>query len=268
MIQNEQQAAAAFSKQSVIFDKIYIPNKIIQYKRDRVREHVMRFLGPGSHILELNAGTGEDSTWFARQGHTVHATDVAGGMLEQLSGKVKAQGLENKVSIEQCSYTALHNLQRKGPYDLIFSNFAGLNCTGDLEQVLASLAPLLKPNGQVTLVILPPFCLWETFMVLKGDFKTAFRRFNSRNGVKAYVEGIPFTCWYYKPSFLINALQKDYELLGLEGLNTIVPPSYLEHFPDKRPRLFKFLKRLENRFKSTWPWKYIGDYYIISFRKR
>jgi len=265
---DEQQAAAAFSKQSAIFDAIYTPNKIIQYKRARVRAQVERFLAPGSQILELNAGTGEDTVYFAAAGHHVHATDLAEGMLEKLAEKVKARQLNDKVSVEKCSFNTLPALQHKGPYDLIFSNFAGLNCTGELGQVLHSFGPLLKPKGQITLVILPPFCLWETLLALRGHFKTAFRRFNSKNGVTAYVEGVPFTCWYYKPSFITNALKQDYEVLGLEGLCSIVPPSYLERFPDKRPRLYRFLMRLENRFKSWWPWKYIGDYYIITLRKK
>ncbi|SEM32950.1 Methyltransferase domain-containing protein [Chitinophaga rupis] len=265
---DEQQAATAFSKQSAIFDAIYTPNKIIQYKRARVRAQVERFLAPGSHILELNAGTGEDTVYFAAAGHHVHATDLAEGMLEKLAAKVKAHQLNDRVSVEKCSFNALPSLQHKGPYDLIFSNFAGLNCTGQLDQVLHSFGPLLKPKGQITLAILPPFCLWETLLALRGHFKTAFRRFNSKNGVTAYVEGVPFTCWYYKPSFITSTLQQDYEVLGLEGLCSIVPPSYLESFPDKLPRLYRFLMKLENRFKSRWPWKYIGDYYIITLRKK
>lgn len=265
---NEQKAASAFSKQSFVFDDIYTGNTIIQYKRARVREHLNRFLPPGSNILELNAGTGEDSIYFGQAGHRVHATDLADGMLDALRAKVKDHQLEKQVTIEKCSFTALHTLQQKGPYDLIFSNFAGLNCTGQLRQVLVSLWPLLKPKGQITLVLLPPFCLWETLLALRGKFRVAFRRFNSRNGRTAYVEGIPFTCWYYKPSFVTEVLQQDYEVLGLEGLCTIVPPSYIEELPAKYPKVYRFLTRLENRWKTRWPWRHIGDYYIISLRKR
>lgn len=262
---NEQNAATAFSKQSAVFDEIYTSNKIIQYKRARVRDHVNAYLAPHSHILELNAGTGEDSLYFAQQGHHVHATDIATGMLEKLSDKVKGH---KQVTIEQCSFTALNTLLNKGPYDFVFSNFAGLNCTDQLGQVLHSLLPLLKPNGIVTIVILPPFCLWETMLALRGHFKTAFRRFNSKNGRVAYVEGVPFTCWYYKPSYVIEAVKNDFEVLGVEGLCTIVPPSYLERFPLRFPKLYRLLMRLENRLKSTWPWRSIGDYYIISLRKK
>src|SRR6476620_3299872 len=241
---NEQQAASAFSKQSEIFDAIYSDNIIIQYKRKRVRDHINQFLAPNSTILELNSGTGEDAIWFAQQGHQVHATDISSGMQEVLIDKVKEAELTSNISYEQCSYTQLEQLKQQGPYDLIFSNFAGLNCTGELDKVLQSLPSLLNPGGMVTLVVLPPFCLWETLLALKGDFKTAFRRTFSRKGVTAHLEGKYFTCWYYRPSYIINHVKGKMELLGIEGLCTIVPPSYLERFPHKRPRLFRRLAKL------------------------
>lgn len=265
---NEQAAEKAFSKQSAIFDKIYSSNIIIQFKRQRVRDHLQQFLKPTSRILELNAGTGDDAIWLAEHGHTVHATDISIGMQEKLVEKVQQNRLESQVTHELCSFTELDHLKNKGPYDLIFSNFAGLNCTGELDKVLNSFWSLLQPNGIVTLVILPKFCLWETLLFLKGDFKTAFRRFFSGKGVKAHIEGEYFTCWYYNPSYVIRNMKDSYEILSVEGLCTLVPPSYLENFPIKRPSLFTWLKEKEGKWKSNWPWNKIGDYYIISLRRK
>ena len=267
-IKNEHNAEKAFTKQAVVFDELYSSNLIIQYKRQRVREHVTQWLKPSSEILELNAGTGEDAIWFASQGHNVHATDLSVGMQEQLKKKADRENVRSKVTSEICSFTALDKLKNKGPYDFIFSNFAGLNCTGELDKVLRSLVQLLRSKGVVTLVILPGFCAWETMMFLRGKFKTAFRRFFSRNGVKAHIEGEYFTCWYYNPSFVIKHMQDNFDVLSIEGLCAIVPPSYLENFPKKRPSLFNWLKKKEDQLKSKWPWRNIGDYYIISLRKK
>ena len=265
---NDQLTEAAFSKQSFIFDDIYADNTIVHYKRERVRLHVGQFLSPGSEVLELNSGTGEDAIFFARQGHTVHATDLSRGMQEKLSGKVQAAGLTHKISTELCSYTDLDNLRERGPYDLVFSNFAGLNCTGQLRDVVRSMPPLLKPGGVITLVILPPFCLWESLLVFKGKFKTATRRWFSHKGRMARVEGLPFRCWYYNPSVVEEALGEDWETIDLEGMCTCVPPSYMEGFAEKHPGLYTFLKKAEARNRRKWPWKYMGDYYIISLRRK
>jgi ubiquinone/menaquinone biosynthesis C-methylase UbiE len=265
---NEENAAIAFSKQAAVFDEYDAGNTIIQYKRQRVRDRVMRELAPGSRILELNAGTGEDSVYFAGHGHRVHATDLAPGMLEVLEKKVKGRGLTESVTHERCSFTKLEELQNKGPYDLIFSNFAGLNCTDELDKVLRSFPFLLKPGGSVVLVILPPFCLWETALLFKGKFRTAFRRFFSDSGASSRVEGHYFKCWYYPPSYIRRYLEDSFVQTGLEGLCTILPPSYIEHFAERHAALYRFLKRQEEHLKNKWPWRNIGDYYIITLRKK
>lgn len=265
---NEQQAATAFSKQSVVFDTIYGEDGIIQYKRQRVRAHFAKHVPYGSSILELNCGTGEDAVFFASEGYRVHATDAATGMLNVLQQKVQHYNLQNRISHELCSYTQLDQLAQKGPYNALFSNFGGLNCTGELDTVLRSFDGLLQPGGTATLVIISPFCLWEFLLVFKGMFRTATRRFFSSGGRKARVENTFFKCWYYAPSYITRHLPAHFELVSLEGLCTIVPPSYIADFDKKHPRLFSFLKRKENQWKSKWPFRQMGDYYIITVRKR
>jgi ubiquinone/menaquinone biosynthesis C-methylase UbiE len=265
---NETLAAAAFTQQAKKFDELYSHNAIIKYKRKRVRDHLSKIIVPGQYILELNSGTGEDAIWLAQHNCKVRATDISVGMQEVLKQKVRDARLHQLINSEICSFTALENLRERGPYDVIFSNFAGLNCTEDLDKVLASFADLLKPKGAVTLVLLPKFCLWEFLLIFKGKLKTATRRLFSKNGVNARVEKTSFKCWYYNPSFVIKHLKLDFDLLSIEGLCTIVPPSYIENFAEKFPKLFSLLCKKENDWKNKWPWKYIGDYYIISFRKK
>ena len=265
---NEQFAETAFSRQSGVFDALYSDNTIINYKRKRVRDHILKHLKPGSNILELNSGTGEDALFFARQGFKVHATDISNGMQNELKQKALQNGMQQMIGTEMCSYTQLQQLKNKGPYDLIFSNFAGLNCTGELDKVLNSFLDLLNPGGMVTLVILPKFCLWETLLLFKGKFKTAFRRFFSGGGRAAHVEGVHFKCWYYNPSYIKTHLKAGFEVISTEGLCTIVPPSYIEGFAEKHPIVCKYLVYAEEKLKNTWPWRNIGDYYIISLKKK
>ncbi|HMG10205.1 MAG TPA: hypothetical protein VK609_16940, partial [Mucilaginibacter sp.] len=107
-----------------------------------------------------------------------------------------------------------------------------------------------------------------TLLVFKGKFKTAFRRFFSSKGRTAHIEGTYFKCYYYNPSFIISTLRQSYKVLGLEGLCTLVPPSYIESFAEKHPRAYSFLKNKEDKWKDKWPWKYMGDYFIISLERK
>lgn len=264
---NEFKAAEAFSKQSKIFDGLYSEDAIIQYKRQRVREHILKYALPHGSMLELNCGSGEDAIFFAQKGFRIHATDISEGMLNVLKEKITGSLYKDQVSIEQCSFTELELLANEGPFDYVYSNFGGLNCTSQLEKVLSSLDGIVKPGGMVTLVIISKFCLWETLLLFKGKFRTAFRRFLSANGRKAHVEGSYFKCWYYSPSFIKKHLQSKFELLSVEGLCSVVPPSYIENFAEKYPNAFRLLVQKENELKAQWPCTRIGDYFIISFRK-
>lgn len=265
---NELKAAEAFSRQAPIFDRLYDPDVIVAYKRERVHRHVLGFLPQPGELLELNCGTGTDAIFFAGRGHRVHATDIAPGMLRRLKRKAAAAGLRSRISTECCSFTQLHLLKSRGPYDHIFSNFGGLNCTEELPRVLQAFSPLLKPGGKVTLVIISQFCLWETLLLFRGKWKTAFRRFFSRRGRQARVEGKTFRCYYYSPGFVEAQLREEFDVLALEGLCTIVPPSYIEGFAYKYPGLFNRLCRLEARWKDRWPWRACGDYFIITLQKK
>jgi len=264
----EQQAAEAFSRQSAYFDQQYADNTIVHYKRMRVRHHLLALVAPGSRILELNAGTGEDAIYFAQRGYRVHATDISTGMQARLRIKVERFDLQKEVTQEICSYSKLDELHDRGPYDCIFSNFAGLNCAGDLEPIFSRFSKLLSPGGKLVLVMLPRFCLWETMLLLKGKWNTAFRRFFSRNGRQAKIDGNHFRCWYYNPGEVRRLLGKDFHHLKTEGLCTFVPPSYIEYFAERHPRVYANLCSLEEKMADKWPFKNIGDYYIISFQKR
>ncbi|RYD76522.1 MAG: class I SAM-dependent methyltransferase [Sphingobacteriales bacterium] len=265
---NENLVEAAFTAQAAVFDNIYSHDKMIEYKRGRVRNHIRQFLSGGNNMLELNCGTGDDAFYFAGLGHNIHATDISSAMLEKLAQKMLNASLPGIISIGKCSFTRLDQLKNKGPYDYIYSNFGGLNCTGQLETVLKRLTPLIKPGGFITLVIISRFCLWESLLVFKGKFRTAFRRFFSSRGRQAHAEGVNFTCWYYPPSYILRAMQDEFNLVSLEGLCTIVPPSYIAGFDKKYPKIFAFLCKQENKRKKSYPWKYIGDYFIITLRRR
>ncbi|MCX6206528.1 MAG: methyltransferase domain-containing protein [Bacteroidetes bacterium] len=281
-IDNQPLAKEAFNRQSFVFDELYVKNKIVAYKRERTRNAFESQLKKGAKILELNAGTGQDALYFASKGYAVHATDISNNMLDELKKKLDILFQEQEtmhkssnhetftmptISVENISFEDLDKLADKGPYDGIFSNFGGLNCTKNLNKVLDSFSELLNPNAVVTLVVMPSFCLWEFLLVFRGAFKLAFRRLFSKQGAKAHIEGVHFLCYYYSPQYIIKHLKEDFELVHVEGLCTIVPPSYIENFPNKFPKIFQGLKNLENKWKQYYPFNTIGDYYIISLKK-
>ncbi|MCB0765816.1 MAG: class I SAM-dependent methyltransferase [Flavobacteriales bacterium] len=160
------EATTAFSAQAGAFDRIDAANPLIAWVRDRVRIQALATMRPGDTLLELNAGTGIDSCFFAAQGMQVLATDAAPGMIEQLRLK---QAAEPKLPLDvmHCSFLDLERLGDRR-FHHVFSNFGGLNCTAHLDEVLRGIDRVLLPNGTCTLVIMPRFSPWELLAALKG----------------------------------------------------------------------------------------------------
>lgn len=263
-IQGSSQATEAFTRQSAEFDAIDAANPLIGRMRAIVREAALRSYQPGDELLELNAGTGIDSFYFASKGLNVLATDAANGMIAQLTAKRAAQP-DLSVQIEKCSFLDLHQLDDR-KFDHVFSNFGGLNCTEHLDDVLKGIDHVLLPNGTCALVIMPRFSPWEVITALKGNFNLAFRRFR-KNGTPAHLEGVVFPCFYFSPNYVRHHLGSGYEVLEQRALSLIVPPPHVHRFPTKWPRTMQLLDRIEERIAHWWPFRNWGDHFLIILRK-
>src|SRR4030095_16268947 len=78
-------------------------------------------------ILDINCGTGEDALQLSRLGHDVTATDGSARMVEK--AKQKAPLLNEKsIRFDVCRFDELHMHYGHEKFDLIISNFGGLNC--------------------------------------------------------------------------------------------------------------------------------------------
>jgi len=263
-MKNEANVSKAFGKQSVIFDKIYDSNPIVKYMRHLIRQEVLSGLGTNNHILEINAGTGTDALFFAQSGYNVTALEISPEMVRMAQEKIRSHKLENEITFIQKSFEDVSQVE--GTFDYIYSNFGGLNCTPNLLEVVHKLLSKLKSGGKSTLTILPPFTLWEKLYILKGDFKMVGRRKSGRPSV-ANIEGVTFNCWYYNPKEIINSLNGLVTDVSVTGLCIFAPPSFIQNFPIKYPRVFKLLTKLDQKVSKLPFFNSIGDYFMITFTK-
>ena len=215
-------------------------------------------------VLEINCGTGEDALWLAKQGWQTIATDASSAMAAITQAKIERAGLAEKASARCSTFSEIAQIPESN-FDLIFSNFGGLNCVSPTE--LGHLGPIfaqkLKPGGKFIAVVMSRFCWWEIlYFLLKLKPKAAFRRFR-REPVKARLdEYTTIDTWYYSPA----EFQKNLQFKGL-GTKAIpvgfwLPPSYLNPFFEKRPRLLAFLNFLEKHAAPSWL-AFAGDHYLI-----
>jgi len=258
--------AEAFSRTAEKYDSFANDHPNQTRMRNKVYAHIQRFVPAGARILELNAGTGTDAVELARRGYTIHATDIAPGMLARLQDKVVNLDLGEKITLQQSSFTELNQIQG-APFDAIFSDLGGLNCIPDLSPVIAQLPNVLRPNGLVTWVLMPPVCLWEMAEIFRGHPQLAFRRF-ARNGTRAHLEGLHFTVYYFTPQKVLEWFGGDYDCLAIEGLSVITPTAESKNFAKRYPRLYRTLGWLDDRLALHSPWRGWGDFFIITMRYR
>ncbi|HZX72898.1 MAG TPA: methyltransferase domain-containing protein [Cyclobacteriaceae bacterium] len=253
----------AFSKQAEHYDQDDFSNPILLSWRKQVYDHVNSFLKVSDTMLELNAGTGIDALHFAQQGNQILATDYSPGMVQKIQGKIKSERVGDKLTCQQCSFESLQELAGK-KFDYVFSNFGGLNCSGDLTRVTNQLSLLLNSKAIVTWVIMPPICPWEIFRVFKGK-RDAFRRLKS-GGVMAHLEGEHFRTYYYSVADLKKAFGKDFTLLRAEGLGTFAPPPSALSFTNRNPKFTSLLRWLDRLVRNIFPFNRWGDHIIVTFQ--
>ena len=256
--------AEAFSRTAEKYDAFAVDHPHLTRMRNKVYAHVGRLVPSGARILELNAGTGIDAIALAQRGYYVHATDIAPGMLQRLRGKVQQLGLEKQVTVQQCSFTELAQVQG-APFDAVFSDLGGLNCVPDLSTIIRDLTKVLRPGGVVTWVLMPRVCLWEMAEIFRGNPRLAFRRF-SPHGVDSRLEGLRFPVYYFTPRQVLDWFGADYERLALEGLSVITPTAESKNLAVRYPQLYRRLSWLDDRLSTRAPWWGWGDFFMLSMR--
>jgi SAM-dependent methyltransferase len=110
-------------------------------------------IGPGSRVLDVAAGAGEQSIGAARRagasGHVL-ATDIAPALLERAAADAKAAGLSNLETLE-LDGEALDTLPA-GSFDAAISR-VGLIYFPDQQRALAGMRRALRPGGRVSAVV-------------------------------------------------------------------------------------------------------------------
>lgn len=249
------------------YDKDFTHSNIGRMQRDKVWKFldIISNTNQSLNILELNCGTGEDAIRLAKQGNKVLASDISEGMLAIARNKSES----SMVNFQRIDLNNIENFHFEMQFDLVFSNFGGLNCidANTMSNLNQSLNKIMRSKGKYIAVIMPRFCLWETcFYLIKGKVKDAFRR--QKTSVIANVSGNKVETWYYSPKNHQSKMGSTFKKEKLQPVGLFIPPSYLENFFSKRLRFLNFLQFLEKHLAIfSWQAK-LADHYYIEYSKK
>jgi SAM-dependent methyltransferase len=264
---------AAFDHIATEYDGHFTNTLIGKTQRQLVLQYLKPLLLQQENIavLELNCGTGEDAKWIAQHGATVVATDISLSMIQQAEAKIEAAALTQKVICKQLDINSMQELTGIDKFDLIFSNFGGLNCIAPkkLHELLQNQLPsLLNKNGSMIFVMMPKFCLWESlYHTIIFKWKNVFRRLTNNAVIASVGNGVSIKTWYYNPNWLKQHLPANSTVQKVIPVGFFIPPSYLNHFVAKRPKLFALLNKLELKVSKYSFLASASDHYLIHLKK-
>jgi SAM-dependent methyltransferase len=260
--------AAPFDAVADTYDETFTSSQIGRMQRDAVTREFDGAFRPGQRILEINCGTGFDAVDLGRRGVNVLACDSSPRMIEVARRRAFQSGVEDRVEFRVLASErigALTPTEGMAGFDGLLSNFGGLNCIEDLSAVAGDLARLLKPGAPALLCIFGRSCLWEVFWYLgHGNASKAFRRFG-RDGSLARLGGaVTIRVHYPSVREITRAFAPHFSLRRWKGVGVAVPPSYVEPWARRFPRILKLLADADRGLGRCPLIKAVADHALLT----
>jgi hypothetical protein len=188
-------------------------------------------------------------------------------MIQKAIQKADLAGASN-IRFSVCRFDQLYDHLKGQKFDLVISNFGGLNCidSNNMKKLGEQLHSLLQENGKLFFVIMGRSCLWEILYYLgKREPATAFRR--KRKSLLFQIGEANMPVFYYSPSNLKKIFHSLYTYCRSHPVGLFIPPSYLQNRFVNRKKWLSNLTRLEKRFSGYSMFSNLADHFCIIFQK-
>ena len=265
--------SGVFDPVAAAYDQTFTDTEIGKRQREQVFAALEPSISTSSplNILELNCGTGADAIRLARQyGHSVLPTDASAEMLLALRKKLSPEEFQTPLAGKQVAFEKIGETFVEQQFDLVFSNFGGLNCVDEagLRQLATDLAKLVRPGGKLVFVIMAPWTLWEwLYFSLKFRFRRAFARAGRGSVQVPLGDGVFQESWYPSPRRLARAFSPHFQRVEQRAIGLWVPPGYLEPFFANRIKWLDRFQRWDAAWGKVGRLAGFGDHYLMVLEK-
>ena len=257
--------ASPFDDLAATYDDTFSTSEIGRRMRAAVWQRIDALVAPGDRVLEVNCGTGEDAIHLGRRGVHVLATDVSPAMVATTAAKVAAEDLGDLVSVRTLAIEDLDPTEVGGDarFDVVLSDFGGLNCVADLAAAGGRFGRVLRPGGRVVACVMGPVVPWEwAWYLAHGDPRRAFRRLGRAT------EWRGMTITYPSIGSFRRAFAPDFELERVSAVGVLLPPTYAEGWAGRHPATIDRLERWERRIAANPLAARMADHYLVELRRR
>lgn len=253
-----------------IASSLFTKSAIGQLQRKVVWNYLEKIIPglKGFEMLELEYEKDDDAVLFGENGFNMLAVDIGSETQKLTEKKAEQFSMQHSISSHYLDLESFDETIFDKKFDLVFSNFGGLNCINpqSFKNLMEKLPSILNPDGRFIGVIMPKFCAWETiYFLLKLQFRKAFRRLTSNEVPDVYGENV--RTWFYNPSQVLKWSVKKFSLIALRPVGFALPPSCLGSFFKFRSGLLLGLTLLDKKTQASYL-SGMSDHFIIDLKLR
>ena len=261
--------AAPFDAVAARYDETFTLSKVGQAQRAPVWSELAEAFRSGDRVLEVGCGTGTDACFLADRGVRVVACDSSSQMIAVATERIRQNGQQDLVQPLLLRAEDIATLPTSQLFDGAFSNFGALNCVEDLRQLAQDLAKLLRPGATALLCLMGPVCLWEIIWYLaQGNREKAFRRLKRERIAARIADGVFVRVHYPSVRSLAHTFAPEFRLTSFKGIGVAVPPSYLENWAQRHPRLLQLCEGADSYLGQCPGVRALADHLLLRFQRK
>ncbi|HEV2449485.1 MAG TPA: class I SAM-dependent methyltransferase, partial [Thermoplasmata archaeon] len=251
------------------YDHHITDNRMNLLLRNRSLARLQPLFAGRDPILEVGCGSGMETLPMLRAGHQMTVVDISDRMLDVVRAKADRAGAAERLHAVLSRARDLETLAGPlGPAHFAgaYCTYGALNCEAELEPVARGFARLLAPGAPLFLGVYNRWCLFE--LVGYGLTLRPERAFG-RRGHPVRVGGSRFCVdvYAYTPDEVKSAFAPYFVPRALEGVPVLLPPSDLTIHADRFARRFETLAGWDARVGSWWPFRSLGDHFLLTLER-
>ena len=251
------------------YDTHIFGNRINVYLLDRSLKLLNSTFPKKSLILEIGSGSGAETVEMLKGGHEVVAIDISQKMLDTLSKKAGTVGLSERLTTIKLRASELKMLtsQYRNSFDGIYSTYGAINCEPDISMLPEQMYNLTTNEGKVVMGLYNKLCFSDPMLHAVGlKLDRVFERMRA-----PIPEGRSRFCidvYPYSSSYISGLFGDYFKTIRVEGVPVILPPSNYNSKMFPPGRNHSFLISMDSHLSSHFPFKFIGDHFLISMKKK
>ncbi len=264
------EVAAAFDSASEEYDVTIGRNYINTWIRKRSLEVLFRLVRRDDVLLEIGAGTGEETVQVAKRVSRIVATDISPSMVELLAKKAAARKMKGKIEAVLAPASDLakvRGLLPEGRVRVAYSFNGALNCEPRLAEFVEGISEVVDPGGYLVCSIRNRLCLME-ILAYAALLRPSGMNKRKVQPMMVSVGGMDVPSRYYSVGEFLSVFREYFRPHRIIGLPALVPPAYLNDYFTRLRSLTGVFEKADRVLGGTFPFNRVGDQTLFVFQRK